>query len=476
MLENLDRNKAGKGNWQSWHNAAMLLGGAVLGDEAWVRKAIEAPRNGFLYQMQVSVSEDGMWYENSWGYHFYTLSALQALVEGARRLGIDLWRHPDLKKMYTLPVAYAMADGSLPRFGDDVSSRVSRASRYLEYAYHAYKDPAMLPYLSRTETWDTVLLGRDVSEPPPAPARTSQVFPGAGHAILRPRGPAGLTAAFTFGPYGGFHGHYDKLSFVFFGHGRELGVDPGRARSQAYRLPIHRNWYKATISHNTVLVDGRSQKPAAGTLEAFGATDGYAAVVARCDDAYDGVRHRRLLCMTPTYLLIFDRLGSEAERRFDWVYHNRGSAVTCDAATEDHQLDPNEFIGHEYIQNVKQGSTDDPVHVTFDSAPVTVHLTVADEPATRVRIGDGVGSSILDRVPLAMLTRRGRTVEFLAVLEPVAGGKEPAVRGVSWKRTGTAIRITVLNGETRDMITIAPDQAVTIDSNGVLVLSSRAKR
>ena len=41
-----------------------------------------------------------------------------------------------------------------------------------------------------------------------------------------------------------------------FCHGRELGVDPGRARSQAYRLPIHTGWYKATVGHNAVLVDG----------------------------------------------------------------------------------------------------------------------------------------------------------------------------------------------------------------------------
>ena len=74
-----------------------------------------------------------------------------------------------------------------------------------------------------------MLLGRTVSPKPKAPALQSQVFAGAGHAILRTQGPAGLTAAFTFGPYGGFHGHFDKLSFVFFGHGQELGVDPGRA-------------------------------------------------------------------------------------------------------------------------------------------------------------------------------------------------------------------------------------------------------
>ncbi|MGC8639451.1 MAG: heparinase II/III domain-containing protein, partial [Isosphaeraceae bacterium] len=324
MLKNIAKHKAGKSNWQTWHNAAMLWGGAVLGDLAWVRTAIEDPANGFLFQMRTSVSADGMWYENSWGYHFYTLAAMVKIVEGARRLGIDLWGHPALKRMFTVPIEYAMPDGSLPRFGDDVRTTVSQASRMLEFAYHAYRDPAMLPFLPRQTSWDSVMFGRTVSPPPRPGAQASKLFPSAGHAILRTEGEKGLTAALTFGPYGGFHGHLDKLSFVLFGYGRELGVDPGRAKSQAYRLPIHTRWYKATLGHNAMLVDGRSQKPAAGKLECFATSGPYTAVVARCDEAYPGVRHRRLLCLTPDYLLVFDDLAAETSRRFDWVYHNRG--------------------------------------------------------------------------------------------------------------------------------------------------------
>ena len=64
----------------------------MLGDAAWVRQAIADPANGFAFQMQRQrVTAEGMWYENSWGYHFYTLQAMVQIAEGARRLGIDLW-------------------------------------------------------------------------------------------------------------------------------------------------------------------------------------------------------------------------------------------------------------------------------------------------------------------------------------------------------------------------------------------------
>ena len=97
MLENIAKHRAGKSNWQTWHNAAMISGGAVLGDTAWVRRAVDDPEHGFRRQMQISVSDEGMWYENSWGYHFYTLGALVSTAEVARRIGIDLWSHPVLR-------------------------------------------------------------------------------------------------------------------------------------------------------------------------------------------------------------------------------------------------------------------------------------------------------------------------------------------------------------------------------------------
>ncbi|MCR4413289.1 MAG: heparinase II/III family protein, partial [Thermoguttaceae bacterium] len=411
MLQNIDKNKAGKSNWQTWHNAAMLWTAPLVGDVAWARKAITQPQNGFLYQMDVSVSDDGMWYENSWGYHFYTLRAMVHIVEGARRLGIDLWSHPSLRKMFTVPVEYAMPDGSLPRFGDDVRTTIGHASSYLEFAYHAYRDPAMLVHLPARASWDSVMLGRKVGARPRTVQPSSKVFPSAGHTVLRARGEAGLAAVITFGPYGGFHGHFDKLSFVFFGYGEELGVDPGRARSQAYRLPIHRDWYKATIGHNAVLVDAASQKPASGKLEFFQADDRSAVAVARCDEAYPGVAHRRAMWLLPDALVVFDELKSSTPRRFDWFYHHRGTGARCDAATKDDRLGE-KYPGQEYVEHVLAGTTEKAVRIEFAGRGVTTYLTMDAAPGTEVRIGDGVGGSIDDRVPMAAITRRGREARF----------------------------------------------------------------
>lgn len=469
MLENIDQNKAGKSNWQTWHNAGILWGGAVLRDETWIEKAISDPENGFFHQMDISVTGEGMWYENSWGYHFYTLSAMVEITEGARRLGIDLWSHPVLKKMFTVPLRYAMPDGSLPRFGDDVRSSVASGRRHLELAYHAYGDDSMLPYLSPEPTWDTVMLGRSAASTGSPSSMGSEVLDGAGHAILRTNGEAGLASVMTFGPYGGFHGHFDKLSFVLFGLGEELGVDPGRAASQAYRLPIHRDWYKATFSHNTVLVDRKSQEPAQGYLELFATSERYAAAQAGCDEAYPGVKQRRLLLLTPTYLLAVDTLDADEARRFDWVYHSRGMDAVCDQVQDNVQSD-DAFPGFEYLQNVRSGVTGDTVRVRFRGDPVSTCLTIVGEPGTTVLVGDGPGASVEERVPLTMVSRCGTQGRFVSVLEPVRDGR-PQVSDLRVDDPDGGVRIQVTRGDAEDVVCLG-DGSLEVTSDGVVVLKT----
>jgi len=476
MLRNIDKHKGGKSNWQTWHNAGMLWGGAVVGDADWVRKAIAQPKNGFAYQMQAGVTADGMWYENSWGYHFYTLSALIEIADGGRRLGPDLWSHPNLKKMFTLPVRYAMADGSLPRFGDDVHSTVGALRYRAAPAAAAYDDKRLAAVLPEKPTWDTVMRGLAPGRGEAGVPEGSEVFRGAGHAVLRTGGKAGLTAAMTFGPYGGFHGHLDKLSFVLFGHGRELAVDPGRARSQAYRLPIHRQWYKATVGHNTVLVDGASQAPAAGRLPAFASCDTHAAAVAACDAAYKGVRHVRALCLAPAYALVVDRLDAEAPHAYTWTYHNRATAAVCDAAEK--PADAKAAPGGAsppwwlYLKHARAGTSGVAVRAAFTGKEVTTYLISDAAAGTEVLAADGPCASVDDRVPLVMLTRRGKAARFACVLEPVKAGAEPAVEEVTVRPDGKGLRVTVRRRGGEDLVHLAADGHVRWTAGGKVVLES----
>ena len=347
-----------------------------------------------------------------------------------------------LKKMYLVAFDYRMADGSLPRFGDAVQDSISKPFAGNEAAYAAYHDARLLANLSAKPTWDSVILGRRTGDKPPALEGGSKVFPGTGNAVLRTNGPGRLSAAITFSPHGGFHGHFDKLSFVFFGDGRELGVDPGHAASQAYGLPIHKDWYRATIGHNAVLVNGRGQKEADGQLVAFGATADWAGVTADAGRAFEGVVQRRTLILGPACLVVVDHLKAtdEKERRFAWLYHNLGSGMACDLPAA--KVDLVGVAGSEYLKHTKAYYTDraGTIAVSFSDSAGDVRLMMAGQPGDTVITADGPFRSVEDRVPMAAVQRRGSEVTFVAVIEPLPKGGPATVKGVTVS-TGPVVRI-----------------------------------
>jgi hypothetical protein len=432
LYENLDKHRVGKSNWQTYHNAATLLIGGVLNRVDLVRQAIADPQNGFYFQMGASVLPGGMWYENSWSYHFYTLGAVQSMLETARRLGIDLYAAPQVREMYQVAFDYQMVDGTLPRFGDALTQRIP-GSRY-EAIYHHWRDPGFLSVLPEAPTWESLLYGRTDKPAAGAHAAASRSvnLEGAGHAILRSEGPEGRSSAvLAYGPFGGGHGHFDKLSFVYFGMGRELGNDTGRARSQAYRLPIHRNWYRATTSHNTVMVDRKSQEGVAGIGELFLATPALSAAAAHVDTAYAGILHRRLLVQRPGFLIVADVLEATDGKphTFDWLYHNLGERVASPAAAAAGTAP--EGQGFEYLQDVHRGVTDGPVQATVTNGSDRVEVTLNAEKGTEILTGTGPGDTILVRIPLLFVTRQGTKARFAAAIDPSPGNAPGEVREVT---------------------------------------------
>jgi oligo-alginate lyase len=451
LVQNLAKCKRGMSNWQSWHNAALFAGGVLLEDAKLMRRSVLDRKDGFCCQMEHCVSPEGMWHENSFGYHLYTLDALAWHASFARRAGIDLFGNPALHAMCTLPARYLMADGTLPRLGDDVSSTPKSAAGALEAAFAATGDAKLLAALPARTTWESIAYGRDVTVKAPTTALASELFRGAGHAILRAEGPSRATAMLTFSPFGGFHGHFDKLSFVWHAFESERGVDPGRAASQAYRLPIHNGWYRATLAHNGVVVDGHSQQGASGELLGFVTGEGFSAAAAHTTEAYAGVDHRRCLVLTSDYLVVLDQLASDKEHTYDWLYHDAGQSVECSNAPASTEQ-PLGIDGEPFVQWQRQGSTGEPIAVHFAGERVSTRLHVAAVKDTLVRTGSGPFRSTVDRAPFVLLRRAGQGVHFAAVLSAETAAVPSVVTAVH-ALEGGELGVRVERGTASDVIT-----------------------
>jgi hypothetical protein len=137
--------------------------------------------------------------------------------------------------------------------------------------------------------------------------------------------PANVVAL-DYGPHGGGHGHPDKLGFEMHLMGRLFATDAG---SVQYGNPAHGGWYKQTLSHNTVVVDGASQEPTKGELlfHAFG--DDAALAGVQSANAYDGVVLRRVMALLPDAMLDITLALSEEQHQYDWALHGRGDLETA---------------------------------------------------------------------------------------------------------------------------------------------------
>ena len=150
---------------------------------------------------------------------------------------------------------------------------------------------------------------------------------------------------FDAGPYGGPHGHEDKLSIEIYVFGHPFLVDVG---SYTYddSSPFRR-YFKGTYGHNTILVDGLSQirgwygdymEPRVGVkpdavwvnrpefdyaVATYG--DGYGEFSIRRPDAaviIDDVIHtRHVLFIKPDYWILVDELQATECHRYQQLFH-----------------------------------------------------------------------------------------------------------------------------------------------------------
>ncbi len=448
------RHKLGIHNIQCWKNSAVGLTGLLIGDMKLVDEALNGP-SGYLNQMAKGITPDGAWYEGAWGYHFYTVSAVTHLTEGAFHCGINLYG-PEFKGMFDAPLAMAMPDLELPAFNDSHEVSLTRSAGLYETAYARYHDERYRLVLDRgsRQTDAALLHGVPIQGPAPSFVPFSRNFPASGYAILAAGdGKQATWFCLDYGPHGGGHGHPDKLGFVLYGRGQILAPDPGTAN---YGVPIQRGWYRTTIAHNTLTMDESSQKAAAGKCEAFLAADGFSAVMADAGKIYPGVRFTRTVALINDKLLVFlDQITADKEHTFDLAYHNLGKLAQSPEGAQAFELPKKP--GYSYLRDVKSLGTERGLQLVFGNRDgPSVRWAMASGQPTTFLIGTGVGHHTEDRVPLVIARRKTNETTYLWNVslaspdEPLGLTAEPVElpNTSSGKQIGVAaVRIKTAHGE-----------------------------
>jgi hypothetical protein len=169
--------------------------------------------------------------------------------------------------------------------------------------------------------------------PARAPAAT-----GTGYSLWREANPEGLAVLFDHGPLGMppacGHGHADALALLVDAGGRPLLVDPGTGTYTGDI--IWRRYFRSTLAHNTVTIDGRDQAvqespfqwsaPYAATLVSRVQREGALWLLARHDGYRSrGVTHWRGVALREGgTLLVFDHLAGSGRHAAVVRWHVAG--------------------------------------------------------------------------------------------------------------------------------------------------------
>lgn len=397
--------KMGIHNIQCWKNSAVGLVGLLLGDQALIDAAIDDPDRGYRAQMSRGVTADGGWWEGAWGYHFYTMSALWPLTEAAHNCGIDLYG-PELGRMFDGPLKFAMPNLHLPAFNDSGGVDLSRSSGIYELGYARYRNRGFLRLIEGTPRSNDYAFWFGVPDLPPAPKEEprSANYAAPGYAILtQGKGRDATWLCFKYGPYGGGHGHPDKLSFVLYARGRVIAVDPGTA---LYGLPIQGGWFRTSLAHNTLIVDEASQKAVDGRLISFGSENGADYVVADAGDIYDGVRYiRTMALLNPELVVVIDQVRSDKPAVLDIAYHQHGK--WADPLAGDPWTPPDK-PGYSHLKDTTirdlAGHAD---LATQLGAEWQAAITINAAGGAQLIAATGLVSDSQERVPCAIVRRTG---------------------------------------------------------------------
>lgn len=300
------------------------------GTAKWKQKAARIVEE----QMQAQVRDDGSHFEQSTYYHVYALDMF--LFHAVLSNSSTAYKRK-LARMADYLDALLGPDRRLPFLGDDDGGRW----------FHPYGDRAAFGRATlatanawfnekrwachESDYWEQACwwLSCASGDIPPAVPAFSQIFVGAGLAVLQSQETKIIVDCGPFGRGSAGHSHADTLSLTVTVDQDEILIDPGTFTYVGNGKD--RNSFRGTAAHNTVRIDALDQgdpinpfrwaNPPAVSVITWRTSDTEDILEAEC--AYRGLRHRRYVhFVKPFALLIADTIsGPPGDHLIEQFWH-----------------------------------------------------------------------------------------------------------------------------------------------------------
>ena len=459
-------------NRQAFNNSGMCAA-ALLAEDGELLHYVLNGEHGFAAHMERSVLADGLWYEGD-NYHFATVPSLVNMAEMCRHGGIDLYHRSfgghSMEDMFLAPLKSLQPDLSFPSRKDSpYASQIAQRwySGLYELAHARYENaafgrilqvmyahplpegadlknaaglmdifPAEPASRSGLDWRGFMTMKPDLGEETGVPVTRSVNMEGTGLAVLR-REKGKQYLSLDYGDYGGGHGHPDRLAVTWFADGRRWLCDFGTGQ---YYFD-HLNWYRSTLGHNTLEVDGRRQDMRNGVCTVFGETPECSAARGEVQGLIPGVdAARTVLLLEGGLFLDLIEAYSETPHLYRSAYHSFGSLELPGPA----QAASLEGDACRFLEDVSRFCAKGDAAAVFrtEEASLLIRSLADGETAFYSAKAYGPPNEIPRRFPVCIEEREGKSAAFWNLLEDIPAGAESSVRSFMRTEEGCAISLT----------------------------------
>ena len=422
-------------NHYAWHKLGLGIIGVFYGKPELVERALRGPK-GVEPMLAEGFKDDGLWLEGSIHYQFAETAPLVILAQILENthypenlFGYHAPNGHGLKQAYDALIPLLFPDRTLPTLGDCYGRRAHIAeSPDWEILFRQFREPAYAWLISDRRTRTPQALFSGVIDLPSGqpPAEQSKVWPEMGYVTLRSNAGSkywsgrgwSLFASFSGQPV---HEHADKLSLILYADGHlwlpDLEAKP--SAEHAFSSITQNQLNRETVCHNTLLVDGRSQRLAGQRLDLLEFTNAPGLQRTTIGDLhgrlYEGVRQLRTLIVSDGWVMDFFQAASAAPHDFAWLTHVDGEPAGGSLrATNIITWPPG--APWSYLRKPRSASATGQVWECFSDGDHTFRMDVlADGPIEILQCGfprdDSPASPSL---PMRLLKRHGTNAWFLA--------------------------------------------------------------
>ena len=377
-------------------DAAMAVLGIILDDEDLIRHALYE-KYGLYYQLENGMLHDGFWFECSSCYHFFALMNFFMFEKFAINTKWSNIQHPNYRKMILFACNLLKSNYRIPLLNDcQIDHGYPDAYEVFEFAYAQLKEPEMLAVLQdkykhmRRTNIDAFFFGLENLPQDPVSAAMLDYHneDGSGLTVWHRKNDQYLLI--KHGPYGGEHDHYDKLELSYAYEGKNVSTDLG---TTGYGAHLHYDYFKNTISHNTITINESNQAPACGKVNEYCNSEDYSYLDTdvtwskdyQCPDsfiikqwnteAYAGVYFRRRVRFTDDFILDVEYVRCPDDRIIDNSLHFSGELINdCSPSVTEHKQCLAPHKPYCYITDCSIRPADTTSHYTFRSEDVLTDL------------------------------------------------------------------------------------------------------